>query len=338
MKRTILLTITIATTLWPAASLAAERPNIVGGQPGTLPSIALVQWSDSTYDYTCTGTVVSPTVILTAAHCATGDPTSYTITTFPGSNPVDSSVTQVISYPTFDEDDNDVNDVAVLVLSTPTTAPGIPLDPTEPVGGTGALITGFGETYEGSGISGIANYAPTVVQSNRFCTNYSGSDWASSDMCALDYPNNDTSTGSGDSGGPLVVQRYGQVVEAGITDRGVADDDTSIPQIFTRIDEFYSWAEGLIDANGGGAPALASAPSTFAAPRLRGDNTAQARRAVRAHYRIGKIYHVRGTGVGHGHILRQSPQAGTKHVQGSVINVWERGSRVTNSGSVGGRG
>jgi secreted trypsin-like serine protease len=336
MKRTILLTITIsiAAMLWPALSFAAERPQIVGGQAGTIPSIALIQWTDAEGNQSlCTGTVVSPSVILSAAHCATGTPVTYQVTTFPSGNPVNSTVAQVIANPAFNEANNDTDDVAVLVLTSPQAAPGIALSPAEPSGGTGALITGFGETYAGSGVSGIADYAPTVIQSNRYCAGVLGSAWASTDMCALDYPANDTSIGSGDSGGPLAIQLNGQLVEVGISDRGASDDDTTLPSVFTRIDKEYGWIEAQIAANGGGGTALVNPPPApmFRAPRLKGDTLAKARRAVRAHFKLGRVY-------GHGRIVRQSPLAGTEHKQGSVINVWERGSRVTDSGSVGGRG
>ena len=82
MKRTtaIAITMTIAAMLWPALGFAAERPQIVGGQPGTIPSIAVVQWTDAEGNqWLCTGTVVSPSVILTAAHCATGAPGTYQV-------------------------------------------------------------------------------------------------------------------------------------------------------------------------------------------------------------------------------------------------------------------
>jgi hypothetical protein len=336
MKRTILITVTIAITamLWPALSFAAERPQIVGGQPGTIPSIAGVQWTDAEGNqWLCTGTVVSPSVILTAAHCATGTPATYQVTTFPGGNPVTSAVAQVIANPAFNEANNYTDDVAVLVLASPQAAPGIALSPTEPSGGTGAVITGFGETYAGSGPSDVANYAPTVIQSNRYCAGVWGSAWASSDMCVLDYPANDTSIGSGDSGGPLAIQLNGQLVEVGIADRGASDDDTTLPSVFTRIDKEYSWIEARIAANGGGGTALVTPPPVpmFRAPRLKGDTLVQARRAVRAHFKLGRVR-------GHGRIVRQSPLAGTEHKPGSVINVWESGSRVADSGSVGGRG
>src|SRR5271155_204789 len=72
-----LATIASALTLLAAALIPAEAaaatPAIIGGtlaQTGTFPQLAFIEDNELDGRGFCTGTVVAPTVVLTAAHCA----------------------------------------------------------------------------------------------------------------------------------------------------------------------------------------------------------------------------------------------------------------------------
>ena len=125
-------------------SLAAH---IIGGSPaaaGTWPSMAFVAYvdPDGAFEFTCSGTVVAVNVVLTAGHCgaseSTGvayDPSSYAVSTGsldcgrPMIRQV-SGVSRVIVYPgfvSFDSGEFADGDASLLQLSTPTTAPAMPL-------------------------------------------------------------------------------------------------------------------------------------------------------------------------------------------------------------------
>ena len=123
----------------PAGALAHRQ--IIGGSAapaGSWDFAAYVVESDSTGSASCTGSVIAPNVVLTAAHCVLDertdkplDPSAFTITTGTldlanGGTRQVSKVTSVavgpgFSFRTLRPDE------AVLVLATPTTAPAITL-------------------------------------------------------------------------------------------------------------------------------------------------------------------------------------------------------------------
>jgi hypothetical protein len=146
--------------------------SIVGGVSavqGQLGFMAFVEHFDAlgNPDFSCSGTVVSSNVVLTAGHCAvdesTGavlDPSGYQVVT----GAVDrtdtvngrvSGVSRVIVDPAYNRAAM-TNDAAMLVLSTPTTAPPIRLggsaDQYLEQAGTRAFVAGWGATY-GAGLS-----------------------------------------------------------------------------------------------------------------------------------------------------------------------------------------
>jgi hypothetical protein len=212
----------------------------------------------------CSGTVISSNVILTAAHCgydeSTGQllaPTDFTIVT--GS--VDwtdfttrqlNSVSRLIVDPAYDPVTHD-SDVALLVLSQPTTAPSIALassaDSGLTVPGTAAAITGWGMTYQGSAIPDVLQWATTVVQSPAYCGQFSTVYDSSSQLCAVDYPNDDDGTCNGDSGGPLLAATSTeQLYEIGVVSYGPANCNTVSADYFTSMSAVQPWIASEVSA------------------------------------------------------------------------------------------
>ena len=161
---------------------------IVGGSTApsaTFPWLAFVQDSVGSGYTLCSGTVVSPNVILTAGHCAEDTTTGalnpaggYRVVTgtldwSDASTRQVSDVSQVIVYPGFNAATGQ-GDAALLVLSTPTTAPPIPLAPPGDIGlltpGTIGAIAGWGETVGGDEASTptALQWATTGVQSAAY--------------------------------------------------------------------------------------------------------------------------------------------------------------------------
>jgi secreted trypsin-like serine protease len=120
MRRNIVLSVAVAALLLVAAPAQA----IINGQPdeqwhpnvGAL--VSSTQYSDGTWLY-CTGTLISPTVFLTAAHC--DERTSRVSVTF---DPAYQAGDQTYSGtwhpdPLYGQSQNDPHDIAVVVFDKP---------------------------------------------------------------------------------------------------------------------------------------------------------------------------------------------------------------------------
>jgi trypsin len=253
----------------PRLVWSGSRPKIIGGYGGVQSDwgfMAFVAYFDAggNPEFVCSGTVVAPNVVLTAGHCAvdetTGaplDPSGYVVVT----NSVDwtdaaqrqlSTVSRVIVNPAYDPA-SDADDAALLVLSTPTTAPSIPLalsaDAALYDGGTGAVTAGWGATYDGGPAVEYLQWAPTVVQNPGYCSQFDPYFVSSLELCAVNPPDYSTGTCNGDSGGPIAAyDTAGQLVEIGLTTQGPADCDTYRADYFAATLPISAWASSWIKA------------------------------------------------------------------------------------------
>jgi len=284
----------LATT--PAAHGRAKSPrahaSVVGGvqaAAGTWPSVAFVaDLQDST---ACSGTVVSPMLVLTAAHCAENisngtiaPAAAFRVVTgaldwtATGSGQV-LSVSQVLIDPAFDAATLD-DDAALLVLTAPTHAPAIALSgPSESsrlTAGTPAAIAGWGYTYGGETTPPTSLYwGSTVVQSTAYCTQQETLDGVLYDpaenICAADVPGFAVAACHGDSGGPLVATAPGgATVQIGIASHGDPNCSAAYPSVFTRADAVSGWVAQQISQT----PAPSDPPATPAEPGATANATA----------------------------------------------------------------
>jgi secreted trypsin-like serine protease len=95
----------------------------------------------------CSGTLIAPTVVLTAGHCLSLDPVAAAVAIFPdGVTEVDIDAARWEVHPNFDVDRVAVDDVAVVVLERPVTdVEPLPLVATAPRPRSRAAIVGFGD-------------------------------------------------------------------------------------------------------------------------------------------------------------------------------------------------
>lgn len=265
----------------PAGASAGARASIVGGTTALSeewPWAAFILAADQKGEgFSCTGTVIAPTLVLTAGHCVedivTGKKTpvaQYVVVT--GSRDIRdpalrqvSRVSRTIPYPHFNRFKVH-GDAGLLVLATPTSVPTIALAGPEDAG----LLAANTPTWiAGWGLSGplkklkrtpVLRRGATFVQRRLYCRNHARAYYPffnySSQLCTITPPGFSIGTCHGDSGGPaLAFREDGTPVQIGITSLGAADCDTSLPDIFTRIDRIYPWIAEQIAATATGAPA-----------------------------------------------------------------------------------
>lgn len=242
---------------------------IVGGavaSEGQYPSAAFVLDVKGKLVESCSGTVVAPSLVLTAGHCAENIQTGvvnphggyYVVT-----SQVDLAATQptqvsrvigVIPYPGY-ERHHDPGDAALLVLEKPVTAPPMPLVKARQTrlygAGTSATITGWGLTTTlHPRVSKKLRYASMVVQPAAYCKRVVHPFFPRWEICAIDSAHETANSCFGDSGGPLMVPRpdSGELVEVGIVALGNVRCSPRYPSVYTRVEAISGWLRSWIAA------------------------------------------------------------------------------------------
>ena len=193
----------------------------------------------------CTGSVISPTAVLTAAHCV--DPavagSGNVFEVYPGTNLGDSvplAVESTVFDPAFDiENLTAGHDVAIVKLAMPTDLDPIPYGPLAWVGGR-VRIVGYGMDTHLTNIPGIPSGVGTKRTANAKLND-------ANDLL-LSIGNTNRQTCHGDSGGPALQWIDGEEVIVGVTSFGT-DVPPNVVCIYggvdTRLDNYLDF----IDAN-----------------------------------------------------------------------------------------
>lgn len=270
------------TMLVPAtapATTTGAHASIIGGDVASIsdfPSLSFVAVVDGHGEgFSCTGTVISPRVILTAAHCVENldsggfiSPSQYRIVTgFANpylTNPAErSAVTSTHVSPEYNPGTGR-GDAGILILAAPVAAAPIALataaDSALYEGGAQVELAGWGLTRFGSNVPPQTLQATSaIVQTPTDCRartqGYHPTYSPAAQMCASNPPAFKTGGCFGDSGGPAIARRAdGSAVEIGVISTGGPRCNTKLPNIFTRADLVSTWAGQWIAATELGAP------------------------------------------------------------------------------------
>jgi trypsin len=221
--RLIALAAVGAAALVPAAAGAAERqPMIVGGGVDETPDVGWIAALKVRGSYTCTGSLVAPAFVLTAAHCTLRTRARHWVVRLDTKDRDEGGVVRrvrrILRFPRFRTFD-DFGDMALLRLRRPVDVEPVRLvrTGTHWIGNPG-YIAGWGQTR--GGIRPSARLLRSVwvpIRPDPVCVRQYGL-WESRAMlCA---GNRRRGTCAGDSGGPLARHVDGAWRLAGVTSFG----------------------------------------------------------------------------------------------------------------------
>jgi secreted trypsin-like serine protease len=234
---------------------------VVGGtpaDPGEHPWQVSLQGRDGHF---CGGTIVAPSIIVTAAHCTEGL-TAGQITVRAGVNSVsskqgqDRGVASVIDHPAYGQS----SDIAMLVLAQPLNLSG-PVQAIETASvadlaaATTATVSGWGVTSENADDNpdGLLDAQVPLVD-DQACDRALGRDGGIDPNVETCAGGTGTDSCYGDSGGPLVITgRDGAAKLAGVVSWG-AECGAGTPGVYSEVPAFSDWIGERIQNPAAAAP------------------------------------------------------------------------------------
>jgi hypothetical protein len=200
-----------------AASLAITNGTSCTAGTSSVALLYLVGSDGRTPVGTCSGTVISSTAVLTAAHCL-GSDTAIVRINF-GTKEIAAS--SFVASPDYTGNNTTSLDVGVVIASQPMGQPIIPLlTSRDPVAGESAVIAGWGQDLFGqfgplrAGSTTVGSVGPIYIVNT--------------------YSVSSPGTCAGDSGGPMLVSVGGTWTVAGVTS-GVSGSCVSGSDYFLNV-------------------------------------------------------------------------------------------------------
>jgi len=278
------------------AAFAAPASAVVGGTDVPAGQRGYVAYISIDGIFACTGTLVTPTFVVTAGHCSTvtaGTPLNVPIgkagqeitvtlgsvrrNDLMGERP---GVKRVIVHPEYVFTNNGGNsaDVALLELATPSVQTPVPLLPKGDEAlfkpGTPAQIAGFGVTEEGGSTPAVLQEAEVPIVADTDTAEAYPDSFENRTQLGAGFPQGGVDSCQGDSGGPLLVTApNGSLRLVGDTSYGEGCARPGKPGIYGRLgsdalrDFVAATAPGSVAPLSSGAATEQQAPQQPAASR-----------------------------------------------------------------------
>ncbi|XP_052838492.1 trypsin-1 [Drosophila gunungcola] len=241
-----LILLLVAALVLGEVDVAAEESRIIGGQfaaPGQFPHQVSLQLNGRHH---CGGSLISETMIVTAAHCTRGQSPGQ-MKAILGTNDLGAgngqtfSIAEFLIHPQYNPQSQDF-DMSLIRLSSPVPMGGsvktIQLADSDAnyAADTMAMISGFGAINQNLQLPNRLKFAQVQLWSRDYCNSQNIPGLTDRMVCA-GHPSGQVSSCQGDSGGPLTVD--GKLF--GVVSWGFGCGAKGRPAMYTYVGALRSW-------------------------------------------------------------------------------------------------